>query len=108
MKVVKFRSYLVPLILAGEKTNTWRLFDDKDLSVGDTIGLREFGAEKSFATAVITSVAQKALGDMTEQELDDNKSPHSLSEMYSVFSEWYHQPVDATTLAKIVSFKLER
>ena len=35
MKLVKFRDYLVPLVLSGEKDSTWRLFDDKGLSEGD-------------------------------------------------------------------------
>jgi len=53
MKTVKFRDYLVPLVLSGGKTSTWRLFDDKDLSVGDEIELREFGADIGFAYAQI-------------------------------------------------------
>ena len=35
MKTLKFASHLVQKILSGEKTSTWRLFDDKDLQVGD-------------------------------------------------------------------------
>jgi hypothetical protein len=48
MKIVKFRDYLVPLVLSGEKTSTWRLFDDKNLSAEDEIELREFGKDISF------------------------------------------------------------
>lgn len=39
MKTIKFRDYLVPLVLSGEKNSTWRLFDDKDIQVGDTVQL---------------------------------------------------------------------
>ena len=46
MKVLKFREYLVPLVLSGEKDSTWRLFDDKDLSVGDEIELQVFVSNK--------------------------------------------------------------
>jgi mRNA interferase MazF len=31
MEIVKFRDYLVPFVLSGEKTSTWRLFDYKEL-----------------------------------------------------------------------------
>jgi hypothetical protein len=32
MKTLKFYDNLIPLILSGEKTSTWRIFDDKNLS----------------------------------------------------------------------------
>jgi hypothetical protein len=37
MKTLKFDHNLAQLILKGEKTTTWRLYDDKDLSVDDVI-----------------------------------------------------------------------
>jgi len=37
MKTLKFANNLVSLILSGEKTATWRLFDDKDLTKGDKV-----------------------------------------------------------------------
>ena len=30
MKILKFAPKLVPLVLSGEKTSTWRMFDEKD------------------------------------------------------------------------------
>lgn len=39
MKTLKFRSHLADLILKGEKDVTWRLFDDKDLTIGDQLEL---------------------------------------------------------------------
>jgi hypothetical protein len=39
MKTLKFRKTLSELILKGEKTATWRLFDDKNLKEGDEIVL---------------------------------------------------------------------
>ena len=37
MKTLKFDHDQAELIKAGEKTSTWRLYDDKDLSVDDQI-----------------------------------------------------------------------
>lgn len=59
MKVIKFRNYLVPLVLSGEKDTTWRLFDDKDLSVGDDIELQIFVKNEPFAYGKITKVIEK-------------------------------------------------
>lgn len=40
MKVLKFSENLVPLILSGQKTATWRMFDEKDLAAsGPSMGL---------------------------------------------------------------------
>lgn len=37
MKTLKFTLQLCEQILAGTKTSTWRLFDDKDLAVGNEL-----------------------------------------------------------------------
>jgi ribonuclease HI len=37
VKTLKFNHDLAQLILKGEKTSTWRLYDDKDLSVDDSV-----------------------------------------------------------------------
>jgi hypothetical protein len=37
MKTLKFTTELCEQILCGVKTATWRLFDDKDLPVGDEL-----------------------------------------------------------------------
>ncbi len=37
MKTLNFSDKLVPLVLSGAKTATWRLFDDKNLAIGDEL-----------------------------------------------------------------------
>ena len=37
MKTLKFTPELCGQILTGTKTSTWRLFDDKNLTVGDEL-----------------------------------------------------------------------
>jgi hypothetical protein len=81
MKLVKFRDYLVPLVLSGEKNSTWRLFDDKNLSVGDEIELREFGKDTSFATAQIGKVVEKPFGELTEVDKAGHEAFDSDTEM---------------------------
>jgi len=39
MKSLKFSPEIIDQIKAGEITNTWRLFDDKQLEIGDDIQL---------------------------------------------------------------------
>lgn len=46
IKTLKFRYHLAEEILAGRKTVTWRLFDDKALEIGDKIQLLHWETER--------------------------------------------------------------
>ncbi len=65
--MVKFREHLVLKILSGEKTVTWRLFDDKDLQEGDRIELvnwntgETFGAMSAWITVRSVSKIRRCL-----------------------------------------------
>lgn len=106
MKVLKFRDYLVPLVLSGEKDSTWRLFDDKDLSVGDDIELQVFVTNKPFARARITRVIEKRFGDLTEDDKQGHEKYKNDHEMYAEYTEYYRVRVDSDTLVKIIWFEL--
>ncbi len=98
--------HLVELVLSGEKTTTWRLFDDKNLTAGDTITLIKRPELVPFAEAKITSVLEKPLKDMTEADLEGHEKYDSQQTMYEDYSRYYNRPVDRNTLVKIVKFKL--
>lgn len=106
MKIVKFRDYLVPLVLSGEKNSTWRLFDDKNLSVGDEINLQEFGKDKPFAKVRITKVIEKPFKELTEVDKQGHEKFDSDEEMYEVYSGYYGTTVDEDSLLKIIWFNL--
>ena len=59
MKIIKFAAALVPLVLSGEKNVTWRLFDDKNLSVGDDLEFINRDTGKVFGYAKILKVWEK-------------------------------------------------
>jgi hypothetical protein len=107
MKIIKFRDYLVPLVLSKQKTSTWRLFDDKDLSVGDDIELREFGKDQSFGIAIITKVIEKPLGKLTNEDKVGHESFSSDEEMYKTYQTYYNTQVSPETIVKIIWFTLK-
>ena len=37
MKTLKLEHHLAERVLAGEKVSTWRMYDDKNLTAGDTV-----------------------------------------------------------------------
>lgn len=107
MKTLKFRQYLVPLILSGEKTSTWRLFDDKDLTVGDELEFLVKETGEPFARATIVKVIERPLGQLNEDEIEGHEKYSTPEEMYKTFSDFYKTDVGPDTPVKVIWFKLE-
>lgn len=74
MKTLKFREALSVEILNGSKNVTWRLFDDKNLSVGDRIQLITWENKEIFAEAVIIGVTEKKLNDIEEKDFEGHEN----------------------------------
>src|SRR3989344_848254 len=68
-KVMKFRGFKAEMILEGTKTSSLRLFDDKNLSVGDDLTLVNYDTREEFGHVTITEVIEKQLEDITENDL---------------------------------------
>lgn len=96
----------MPLVLSGEKTSTWRLFDDKNISVGDKVNLQEFVTNRSFGDAAIVEVVEKSFGDLTADDKKGHESFKTDEEMYQTYSKYYKTRVNENTLLKIIRFRL--
>ena len=106
MKTLKFRKKLSELILKGEKTTTWRLFDDKNLSVGDMVSFVVWETGEEFAQAKIFFVKQSPLGILTDDDWDGHEKFSSDEEMYKTYENYYGRKIDENTLVKIIRFEL--
>ncbi|MEQ1561108.1 MAG: ASCH domain-containing protein [Nitrospira sp.] len=106
MKTLKFTSDLASKILSGEKTSTWRLFDDKDLKTGDDLDLINSQTGKIFAKSIINSVIQKKFEDLVEDDFKGHQKYSNEKEMYEDFQKYYSIPITPTTLLKIINFEL--
>jgi len=94
MKTLKFRKKLSELILKGEKTTTWRLFDDKDISSGDEVSLMVWETKEEFAKAKIISVIEKPLGELDDDDWSGHERFSSDEEMYKTYEKYYGRKVD--------------
>ena len=56
---MKFRGFKADMIMLGTKTSSVRLFDDKNLSVGDDLVLVNWDRGEEFGKAKITQVIEK-------------------------------------------------
>jgi hypothetical protein len=108
MKILKFRPHLAQQILDGTKTVTWRLFDDKDLRVGDRIELIDWESGEKFAEAEITKVREKRLGDIEDIDFEGHEKYESREEMLKHYKEYYGDKVTMDTAIKMIDFKLMR
>ncbi len=106
MKTLKFKEKLSKLILSGEKTSTWRLFDDKDLQVGDEVSFLVKETLEEFAKARLLEVTETKFGNLTTDDLDGHEKYSSPEEMYRTFSEFYQRKVDENSPVKIIKFEL--
>lgn len=100
--------HLVSMILSGEKTSTWRLFDDKDLQKGDELILINKETEEEFAKAVITKVEEKKLKDVKEEDFVGQEKFESEEKMYETYRKYYGEKVNPDTIVKMIDFKLTR
>ena len=106
MKTLKFNANLADLILIGKKTVTWRIFDDKDLKVGDLLNLQVKETGKNFAKAEIIHIKEKKLGEITEEDQVGHEPFRNKDEMIKTYKKYYSDKVESDTVVKIIKFKL--
>jgi hypothetical protein len=105
--ILKFRPSLAALILAGTKTTTWRLFDEKDLKVGDVIDLINKETGEVFAQAVITKAYEKPLKDLDDADREGHEEFPSDAAMNEAFRAYYPgRDIGPATPVKVVRFVL--
>lgn len=113
MKKLKLEHKLAQLVAAGQKTSTWRLFDDKDLSVNDTVLLidkvdpKHPNTWKVIGTATINSVTERRLGDINDHELSEGEPFTSREAMLAVYRRYYGPNVSWQTPVKIIRFDFQ-
>ncbi len=107
MKTLKFKPQLVEKILAGTKTSTWRLFDDKDIQVGDIIDVFNKDNGDQFGVVTITRVRVKTLGTLEESDWEGHDRYESDEAMYTEFRQYYGDSVGPDTEVKLIDFTFE-
>ena len=110
MKTLKFDHQLAQLILGGQKTSTWRLYDDKDLSVDDDLHMidkvdpTQPESWRVIGQGKVTEVVEKKLGSVTEQDMKGHEEFNSKGQMLEIYQEYYGHRVSFNTPVKIVHF----
>lgn len=106
MKTLKFKPHLADMILSGKKTLTWRLFNDKNLEVGDKLELLNQETGEGFAKAEITAVEPKTLGEVTDEDYEGHEKYKSDGEMLKTYQKYYGNKATLDSPLKVIRFKL--
>lgn len=113
MKTLKLDHELAQLIVSGQKTSTWRLFDDKDLSVGDEIELidkvdpHDRSTWYPIGVAHVVTVIEKRLGAITETDSDGHERFENQETMLATYQKYYGSDVSLETPVKIIHFEFQ-
>ena len=94
------------MILSGEETTTWRLFDEKNLKKRDIIDLINWDTKEVFSEAEITGVWEKKMGELDDNDLKEHEEFSNKEEMYQIYRSFYGDKVGPDTTVKVVLFKL--
>lgn len=105
-KTLKFAPKLVRQILAGEKTSTWRVWDEKNLQAGNTVDFINKKTLKKFAQAKLIEVKEKKFKDLEEKDYAGHQKYSSLNEILKEFNQFSDRSVTPETLVKIIKFKV--
>ncbi len=107
MKTLKFTPALCDKILTGEKTSTWRLFDDKDIQTGDELFFVNKVTEKIFGKARVTALVEKTLDTLEEKDWVGHEQYDSVEEMYTTYRSYYGEKVGSDSEVKIIAFAFQ-
>src|SRR3989344_3291866 len=110
MKTLKFNHDDAQLVSNGTKATTWRLYDDKDLSVDDTVKIidkvkpQQPSSWRIIGEGKITEVIEKKLGAITDQDMLGHKEYASKDEILETYRVYYGDRVTLDTPVKIIRF----
>lgn len=113
MKTLKLDHISAGLVRNGQKTSTWRINDDKDLSVNDQVELIDKVDSKNrasweiFGVATIDEVISKRMGQLSQADEIGYEGYESKEAMYKAYRGWYGKDVGPDTPVKIIRFSFQ-
>src|SRR3989344_2111899 len=110
MKTLKFNHEQSALIQQGKKTVTWRVNDEKNLSVDDEVMIidkvdkKDVNTWRVIGTAKIQEIPAKHLGEVEGDELGGTEEYPSKEERVKLFRQYYGNDINEHTPVKIIHF----
>jgi ribonuclease HI len=105
MKALKFSSDQIDNIKKGLFFKTWRLYDDKDIGVGDCVQFIDSASKHPFGYGLIKKIIIKRIDDLDDSDKNGHKVYESQEQMISEFNKYYGQNVNLDTVIKVIEFE---
>lgn len=96
------------MVLSGEKFVTWRLFDEKDLLIGDDLVFINSDTGEEFGTAIILEIREKMLKDINDDDFVGHEKFESYEDMLQRYINYYGDKVTLETIVKIIRFDFKQ
>jgi ribonuclease HI len=112
MKTLKFDHAIAEAIAHGDVTTTWRLDDDKNLSVNDEVRLIDKvdparpETWKAFGTAKLTRIIEKRVSDVHPDELHGLETVKNSDDLITSLRSISNNNVQKSTRIKLIDFTL--
>ncbi len=110
MKKLKLDHDLAEMVMRGEKTSTWRLFDDKQLTVNDIVVLIDKVDPDqpqgwvAIGTGRINKIIEKRVGDIEESDYEGHEPHESPEARLATYKGYYGDKVTWDTPVKMIHF----
>lgn len=110
MKKIKLDHDLAQAVLKGDKTSTWRLYDDKNLTVNDRIVLidkvdpQQAQTWQAIGSGRINKVVEKRVGDITPDDYEGHNPYDSQEALLADLRKHYGERVTRDTPVKMIHF----
>lgn len=111
MKVLKLNHAEAEKIVAGERTSTIRLFDDKDIRVNDEIELldkvdpHDRSSWRPIGIAKVTAVLEKLFGQLSIEDLKSESFGLTLRDAEKRLKSYYGEGITTETPIKFIQFE---
>lgn len=105
-KDISFASDLIPLILNGSKTLTYRLGDKyASLNVGDMLNIRDSSSDMIFAIAEVTEKSTVPFGELPIDRKGHEVYP-SKDAQRKIFKQYYGRDIEDDELMLVLGFRI--
>ncbi len=114
MKTLKLDHELAQQIADGQKTSTWRINDEKDISVNDEVQLidkvdaHNRSTWRPIGVATVDTVVQKRVGELTLEDMEGHEKYGSIDSLLEVFRGYYGSGITEQTPIKLISFTFRK
>lgn len=113
MKRIQLDHGLAQMVLSGEKTSTWRLYDSDDMTVNDGVVIidkvnpEQPQTWKAIGTGRINKIIEKRMGDIQDADYDGHEHHGSPEARLAFYRAVYGDRVTWDTPVKMIHFSFE-